>query len=408
LSASNPARAAALGFILVNVFLDALSFGLIFPIVPKLVLTLSGGDTASAAQVFGLMAGAWAITNFVGSPVLGTLSDRYGRRPVILISAFGFSLDLIVMAVSPNVAWLFVGRAVSGLTAASYSAAAAYLTDVTPPEQRSRRFGLLSAIYSTGMILGPALGGLLGEIGPRAPFFAAAALAALGWVYGLFVLPESLPPELRTKVALHVTNPIRSFGILARDKALLGLASATLLIQLAVSAPITLFVLYTGYRYHWTSVDVGLLLMAFGGGNIFVMAIVAPRLAERVGERTTLLLGLAVAAIGFAGQGLATTGLQFCMACVASCLGNLCGPPLQSLQTRHVKASEQGRLQGALTGLIALTGLVGPILFTQIFAWSVTVGSVPARSGIALLAGAILMATAWPVAFASARAPKRP
>lgn len=408
MNARNPGRTAALGFILVNVFLDALSFGLIFPIVPKLVLTLSGGDIANAAQMFGLMSGAWAMMNFVGSPVLGALSDRLGRRPVILLSAFGFSLDLIIMAVSPSVAWLFVGRVISGLTAASYSAAAAYLADVTPPEQRSRRFGLLSAIYSSGIILGPAFGGLLGEIGPRIPFFVAAALVALGWLYGYLILPESLASELRTKTVWHVAEPIRSFGILARDKALVGLASVGLLIQLGASAANTLFVLYTGYRYRWNSADVGLLLMAFGGGNIFVMSVVAPRLAESVGERTTLLIGLTLGAIGIAGEGLATTGLQFCLACVPSCLANLCGPPLQSLQTRHVGPTEQGRLQGALTALIALAGLAGPIFFTQIFSWSVALGSVPAKSGIAFLVGAILMAIAWPVAFASARAPKRP
>lgn len=403
--ADMPTRKAALGFILANVFLDSLSFGLIFPILPKLILTLSGGDVASAARVFGLMAGSWALMNFIASPVLGALSDRYGRRPVILISAFGFSLDLMVMALAPTVAWLFVGRLVSGLTAASYSAAAAYLADVTPPDQRTRRFGLFSAIYATGMILGPAIGGALGEISPRAPFFAAGALAAVGWLYGLVILPESLPRELRSKIAWRAANPVRSFDILGKDSGLLGLAGVAFLLQLASSAANTVFVLYTGFRYHWTSVDVGLLLMGFGAGNILTMAVIAPRLVSIVGERTTLLAGLAISAIGFTGLELATTSLQFCFACVPTCFGNICGPPLQALQTRRVGPNEQGRLQGALSGVAALTGLIGPIFFTQMFAWSVKFVSVPAASGIAFLIGAGLMATAWPVAFAWARSP---
>jgi DHA1 family tetracycline resistance protein-like MFS transporter len=353
------------------------------------------------------MAGSWALMNFFASPVLGALSDRYGRRPVILISAFGFSLDLMVMALAPTVAWLFIGRLVSGLTAASYSAAAAYLADVTPPDQRARRFGLFSGIYAAGMILGPAFGGALGEISPRAPFFAAAALAALGWLYGLIILPESLPPELRTKIAWRTANPVRAFGILGRDRGLLGLAGVAFLLQLGSTAANTVFVLYTGFRYHWTSVDVGLLLMGFGAGNILTMAIVAPRLVQRIGERTTLLAGLTISAIGFAGLGLASTGLQFCVACIPTCFGNVCGPPLQALQTRRVGPTEQGRLQGALSGVAALTGLVGPIFFTQVFAWSVAFGSRPARSGVAFLIGAGLLTSAWSVAFTLARSPAK-
>jgi len=405
LIAARPTHTAALGFVLANVFLDSLSLGLIFPIVPKLVLTLTGGDVAAAARVFGLMAGSWALMNFIASPVLGALSDRFGRRPVILISAFGFSLDLMVMALAPTVAWLFVGRLVSGLTAASYSAAAAYLADVTPPDQRARRFGLFSGIYATGMIFGPAFGGALGEISPRAPFFAAAGLAALGWLYGLIILPESLPPELRTITAWHAANPVQSFGILGKDRSLLGFAGVAFLTQLGSSAANTVFVLYTGFRYHWTSVDVGLLLMGFGAGNILTMSIIAPRLVERFGERSTLLIGLTTSAIGFAGFGLATTGRQFCFACIPACFGNVSGPPLQALQTRRVGPTEQGRLQGALSGVAALTGLVGPIFFTQVFAWSVTLGSVPARSGLAFLIGAGLMAAAWTIAFALAHSP---
>jgi DHA1 family tetracycline resistance protein-like MFS transporter len=400
-----PKRQPAFGFILASIFLDALSFGLVFPILPRLILGLTGNDTAHAARVFGLMAAAWSLMNFVASPVLGALSDRFGRRPVLLISTFGLSIDFLVMALAPNVVWLFVGRAMSGLTAASYSAAAAYLADTTPPDQRARRFGLFSAVYGSGIILGPAAGGLLAGIAPRAPFFAAAGLAALGWLYGLLILPESLPPELRTKTPWRSANPVRALGILARDGGLLGLAAVGTLAQLSGQAVNIVFVLYTAHRYHWGAAQAGLLLTVFAGGNILVMGVIAPRLAHRIGERLTLLWGVALSAIGFVGLGLAPASLLFCLACLPTCLGNMCGPPLQALQTQRVGPTEQGRLQGALSALVALNGLIGPIFFTQVFAWSIAPGSAIDMSGISLLVAAVLMAAALPFAIAVARAP---
>jgi DHA1 family tetracycline resistance protein-like MFS transporter len=398
-------RQAALGFILATVFLDALSFGLVIPILPRLVLELSGGDTADAARIIGLIGAVWALTNFFAAPVLGALSDRFGRRPVILISTFGFAVDLMVMGLAPNLAWLFVGRALSGLTAANYAAASAYLTDVTSPDLRARRFGLFSATFGAGMILGPAAGGLLGEIGPRVPFFAAAALAGVNWLYGLLILPESLAPEHRTRTPLRAINPLGSFRILARDKGLLGLAGVASLMQLASQAVNVIFVLYLAFRYNWTAAETGLLLMGFAAGNIVVMGFVAPRLAGRIGERRTLLLGLALATTGFVALGFAQTGVQFCLACIPTCLGNMCGPPLQALQTRRVGPTEQGRLQGALGGVSGLAGFVGPIFFTQLFAWSIVSTRAPGGPGLAMLIGAGLMAAAWSVALAVTKAP---
>lgn len=394
----------ALRFILASVLLDSLSFGLVIPILPKLILGLTG-DTAYAASAFGLMAAVWSLMNFVASPVLGALSDRYGRRPVILISTFGLALDFLVMGLAPTVAWLFFGRAMSGLTAGASSAASAYIADVTPAGQRARRFGLLAAVYGAGMILGPAMGGLLAGVSPRAPFFAAAGIAAVGWLYGLLVLPESLAPALRTKTSWWRANPVRALGVIARDGGLLGLAGVGTLIQLGGQAVNILFVLYAGYRYHWGAAQVGLLLTAFAGGNILVMGVIAPRLAQRLGERGTLLLGVALSVIGFVGLGLAPTSLDFCLACVVTCLGNMCWPPLQALQTRRVGPTEQGRLQGALSALQAFNGLIGPIFFTQVFAWSIAAGSGPARSGAPLLIAAVLMAAAIPLALGVTRAP---
>jgi DHA1 family tetracycline resistance protein-like MFS transporter len=325
---------------------------------------------------------------------------------VLLISTFGLAIDFLVMGLAPNVAWLFAGRAMSGLTAASYSTAAAYLADTTSPDGRARRFGLFSAVYGAGLILGPAAGGLLAQGTPRAPFFAAAGLAALGWLYGLLVLPESLAPELRTKTPWRSANPLHAFGILARDGGLLGLAAIGALIQLGAQAVNIVFVLYTAHRYHWGATQVGLLLTAFSAGNILVMGVMAPRLVRRIGERATLLIGVALSAIGFVGLGVAPTALSFCLACVPTCLGNMCAPPLQALQTQRAGPSEQGRLQGALSALQALNGLIGPIFFTQLFAWSIAPGSAMGRSGLSLLVAAALMAAALPCAIAFARGPR--
>jgi DHA1 family tetracycline resistance protein-like MFS transporter len=398
------ARPAAFGFILATIFLDALSFGVVIPILPKLLIQLAGGD-AAAAGVYGLMAAAWSAMNFFASPVLGALSDRFGRRPVILISTFGLALDYLVMALAPTVAWLFLGRALSGVTAGSYSAAAAYLADTTEPDRRAGRFGLFSAVYGSGMILGPAFGGLLAVIGPRAPFFAAAALASLGWLYGLLVLPESLAPQHRTQTRWRSANPIGALAVLRRDGGLLGLAGVMSLAQLAAQSINITLVLYTGHRYHWGAAQVGLLLTGFAGGNILVMGVIAPRLAKWIGERTTLVLGLALSAASFVGLGLAPTGLAFCLACVPACLGNVLVAPAQALMTRRVGPTEQGRLQGALSAVGALNGLIGPIFFTQVFAWSIAPGAAEGLSGLAVLIGAGLMAAALPLALAVARTP---
>jgi DHA1 family tetracycline resistance protein-like MFS transporter len=399
-----PGRPPAFGFILATVFLDALSFGVVIPIFPKLLIQLTGGDIA-AAGVYGLMAAAWSATNFIASPILGALSDRFGRRPVILISTFGLALDYVVMALAPTVAWLFVGRALSGATAAGYSAAAAYLADTTEPERRAGRFGLLSAVYGSGMILGPAFGGLLAGVGPRAPFFAAAALAALGWLYGLLVLPESLAPQHRTKTPWRSANPVRALAVLGRDGGLLGLAAVMTLAQLAAQSVNITLVLYTGHRYHWGSAEVGLLLTGFAGGNIVVMGVIAPRMARLIGERATVVLGLALSAAGFVGLALAPTGLAFVLACIPTCLGNMLVPPAQAMMTGRVGPTEQGRLQGALSAVGALDGLVGPIFFTQVFAWSIAPGAAGGLSGLAVLIGAGLMAVALPLALVVARTP---
>ncbi|MBL8553196.1 MAG: MFS transporter [Phenylobacterium sp.] len=394
-------RRAAFGFILATIFLEALSFGLIFPVLPRLVLQLEGGDDAAAARAFGIIAAAWAAANFFAAPVLGALSDRFGRRPVLVASAFGFAADLVVMAVAPNLVWLFLGRLISGFTAGNFATASAYLADITAPGQRAARFGVFAAVYGAGMILGPAAGGVLGEISPRAPFWVAAGVAGLMALYGFFVLPESLPPDKRGEV--RTINPFAAFGIL-RTPGLPKLAVIMTLVALGGTSANTLFVLYVDHRYGWDAAAAGLLLTVFAAGNILVMGVIAPLAAKRAGEQAALIAGLALCAVGFAGLALASTGLLFALACIPMCLGNLCGPPLRALQTNLVDATQQGRLQGALGGLQALAALVGPLAFTQVYAQ--TLSQPGGFSGGALLVGSLLMAVATLIAFTIGDRPK--
>ena len=373
---------------------DALSFGLILPLLPRLILELSGGSSGDAARAVGVIAAIWAAMNFLAAPVLGVLSDRFGRRPVILISAFGFSADLAVMALAPSLGWLFLGRAISGVTAASNATAAAYIADITPPEQRAQRFGLFSATYGAGMILGPAVGGLIGAADPRAPFWLASAVALGGAFYGLFVLPESLPRERRGEVSWRAAIPVTSYGLLLRDKALAGLAGTSFLMQFAAQTANNIFVLYTAYRYGWSTRDVGLLLMFFSAGNMLVQAVIAPRLATTIGPWRTMFLGTALSAAGLIAGGSSATGLGFCLASVALCLGNMFGAALQALCTARVGPEEQGRLQGALSSQAAIATMAGPLIFTQVYAWSVSTPGAPGGPGLALICGGALMGCA--------------
>ncbi|GGC50695.1 TCR/Tet family MFS transporter [Chelatococcus reniformis] len=392
-SAAPPRRNAALGFIFVAVLIDVMSLGLIIPVLPKLVEGFTG-DTARAAEMLGLFGTAWALMQFVAAPVLGLLSDRYGRRPVLLLSIFGFGFDYVMMALAPSLAWLFVGRVISGITAASFSAAGAYIADVTKPEDRAKSFGLVGAAWGVGFVLGPAIGGLLGEWGPRVPFWAAAAFAFVNGLYGLFVLPESLPPERRSPFRWRRANPLGSLALLRSHPELLGLAAVTFLFQLAHHVLPSIFVLYTSYRYGWGTSELGLMLAATGVANIVVQALLVGPISRAVGDRGALLAGLACGALGFAIYGLAPTALVYWLGLPVFALVGLIQPAVMALMTRRVGAAEQGQLQGASASIIGLTGLIGPGLFTLAFAWSIRGDASQALPGLAVLLAAGLMAAA--------------
>ncbi|MBV8362667.1 MAG: TCR/Tet family MFS transporter [Deltaproteobacteria bacterium] len=343
-----------------------LALGMIVPVLPKLIQNFVHGNTARAAEIYGLFGTVWALMQFIFSPVLGALSDRYGRRTVILLSNFGLGLDYIVMA--PGVGWLFLGRIISGITSASFSTASAYIADVAIQEKRAAGFGMLSAAFGLGFILGPALGGVLGNIDPRLPFWVAAAFSLLNALYGLFVLPESLPLEKREPFSWRRANPVGSVKLLRSHAELFGLAVSSFIGNIAHEALPTTFVLYAMYRYSWNERTVGLALAAVGLCSAIVGAGLVLPLVARLGERRVMIAGLWFGVAGFAIYGLAATGLIFGLAVPVTGLWGLSGPPMQSLMTQRVKASEQGQLQGALSSLRGIAFMIGPMLFTDMFA----------------------------------------
>jgi DHA1 family tetracycline resistance protein-like MFS transporter len=388
---SQPGK-AALAFVFVMVVLDVMAIGIIIPVLPKLVESMAGGDTARAAAIFGIFGTAWGLMQFVFSPVLGALSDRYGRRPILLFSTLGLGLDYVLMAVAPDLVWLFVGRVISGIAAATFSTAYAYIADVTPPEQRAGAFGLMGAAFGIGFVLGPALGGITGDLDPRLPFWIAAVLTLANFAYGILVLPESLPQERRMAFSWARANPVGSLRLLSEHRELLGLAGVAFLFHLAHVVLPAVAVLYTSYRYGWDNKTMGFTLAAVGVASGIVQAGFIKPAIRVLGERATLILGLLCGVAGFTIYGLATTGWGFWAGIPVLALWGMGSAAAMGLMSRLVSGSEQGQLQGANSSLIALAGLVGPWLFTQTFAWSIGPDARWDLPGAAFLLAAALLA----------------
>jgi DHA1 family tetracycline resistance protein-like MFS transporter len=366
--AAQSGRKAALTFIFVTVLIDMLAFGMIIPVLPVLVQDFVGGDAARAAEMYGLFGTAWALMQFIFSPVQGSLSDHFGRRTVILISCAGLGLDFILMALAPNLWWLLAGRVISGITAASFSTAGAYISDVTPPEKRSASFGIIGAAFGVGFVLGPALGGLLGSISPRLPFWASAFLALANVCWGLYVLPESLPKEKRVAFSWRHANPLGALKLLRSHPMLAGLAVSYFLMNLAHVVLPSTTVLYMHYRYGWDTRAVGMLLAGVGISSLIVQGFLVKPMVHWLKERRAMAVGLTFGAMGFAIYGLALTGPIFWIGVPVMALWGIATPSLQTIMTRLVEATEQGRLQGALASLVGLASLIGPIVFTETFA----------------------------------------
>lgn len=401
LAVKRPKKAAFL-FIVITVALDMLALGVMIPVLPKLIVEFENGDLRSAASVAGVFGFSWATMQFLFQPVLGALSDRFGRRPVVLLSNLGLGLDYIFMALAPSLVFLFIGRLISGLTAASVSTAHSYIADITPPEKRAGRFGMIGAAFGLGFIFGPAIGGVLGDYGLRLPFWAAAALSLANALYGFFVLPESLPPDKRTpKIVWRSANVLGSLDYLRARAKLSLLAGANFLSFLAHESLPAMFVLYTQYRYHWDASDTGWALAVVGMSQTVVSgALVRPAVA-RLGEKATLWIALVCGALGFAFSAFGTTSAVFMIGAPLIALWGMANPSFQGLSTRLAGASEQGRLQGALGSLRGVSGMIGPIFFTQIFAASISMQTFP---GAGYFIAALLLAASLVVARRATRA----
>jgi MFS transporter, DHA1 family, tetracycline resistance protein len=389
---------AAFAFIFVTVALDMVALGIIIPVLPRLIVRFEHGDMAMAATQTGLFAFVWAAMQFVFAPVMGALSDRFGRRPVVLLSNLGLGLDYVLMAMAPTLSWLFVGRVISGITAASIPTANAYIADVTPEEQRAAKFGMLGAAFGLGFIIGPAVGGFLGGYGLRYPFWASAILSLANALYGLFVLPESLPKERRSPFSVKRANPLGALKLLRSHPELAALAVAMFLYYNAHESLPSMFVLYTDYRYHWTPQLTGYAFTGVGVGSTIVSAFLISLAIKKLGEVKTLYTGWICGLAGFAVLAVAPNTAISLIAIPLLSLWGLGSPAMQSLMTRRVDKSAQGQLQGALMSMFGVAGMIAPLVFTEVFAvaispkWGIHLPGAPYWLAALLMLGSLAIA----------------
>jgi MFS transporter, DHA1 family, tetracycline resistance protein len=367
-----PRRQPAIVFIFVTLVLDIIGIGLVVPILPKLVQAFQHGDEQAAAGTYGVLASLYALMQFVFAPLLGSLSDRFGRRRVILLSLFGSGLDYFLFAFAPGLAWLYVARIISGITGANISAASAYIADVSPPEKRAANFGLIGAAFGIGFIAGPALGGWLGSYSLKLPFLVAGGLTLLNWLYGYFVLPESLAPENRRAFSWKRSNPVGSLLALQRYPIVLGLTGTYFLINIAHSVFPATWVLYTSHRYHWSPTETGLSLAVVGLMAGLVQGGLTRVIVGKFGERKTAVFGMCVWVISFTLYGLATKSWMVYVILICGSIGSVMGPSVQGLISRNVGADEQGGVQGSLASLASVAGIIGPLIATSLFAYFIS------------------------------------
>lgn len=402
---AKPAKAPAATFIFMTVMLDMLALGMIAPVLPRLIASFLHSDASAAAKMLGLFGTVFAGIQFFCSPILGSLSDRFGRRPVVLLSNFGLGADYLLMAWAPALPWLLLGRIISGITASSIPTAMAYMADVTPHEKRAAAFGMLNAAFGVGFVLGPALGGVLGSVSPRLPFLVAAGLSLINGCYGLFVLPESLKLENRAKFSWKRANPVGSVAMLGRTRVITTMSLVLLLGYVAQQSLMNVYVLYADYRYHWTDRTVGISLGVVGVFTILYGAFLTRWAVKRFGERTCIWAGLIGGAVGYTCFGLSKTGLLFWFAIPFLNLMSITWPSAQGIMSRGTAPNEQGQLQGAINSIRGVAGMIGPGLFTLIFARSVGPGALLDLPGLPFFTAAGLLLIAIPVALWATRKP---
>lgn len=383
-------RKAALGFIFVTLLIDVTGFGVIIPVMPRLVQQLTGGSMSLAATYGGWLIASYAITQFICSPIVGGLSDRYGRRPVLLASLFGFGLDYLVLYFAPNIGWLFFGRIMAGIMGASFTTAGAYIADISTPEKRAQNFGIMGAAFGLGFIIGPVIGGFLGEFGPRFPFLVAAGLATLNWLYGFFILPESLALENRRKFEWKRANPIGTLSSLLRYPLIGGLIASLALVYVAAHAVQSNWSYYTMEKFNWGPKDIGISLGVVGFVFALVQGVFIRKIIPALGQQKTVYVGLALYALGFLLYAFSTQGWMMYAFTVVYCFGGIAGPAMQGVMSSGVPPNEQGELQGGFTSLMSLSSVIGPPVMNNLFAYFAKADAPIYFPGAAMLLGAIL------------------
>lgn len=392
-------RKPALGFIFTTLALDIIGFGLVIPILPRLIESLHGGSVAAASNTYGLLASIYSLMQFIFAPLLGSLSDRFGRRPVILTSLLGSGLDYFLLAFAPDLNWFFLARIISGITGANITAATAYIADITPPEKRAANYGIIGAAFGVGFIAGPAIGGALGDVGLRVPFVVAGSITLINWLYGWLLLPESLARENRREFSWTRSNPVGALLDLRRHPKVFGLASTFFLIHLAHQSLPATWVLYTGYRYQWSVSQTGLSLAIVGLTGFLVQMGLTGAAVRRFGEEKSILAGLGISAMTYASYGLASQGWMLYVILVIGSVSGITGPCIQGLISRNVKANEQGGVQGSLTSLTSVSGIIGPPLMTGLFSNFIRPGTPVFMPGAPFFFSALLVLLALFLAF---------
>ncbi len=399
-STAPAARKAALAFIFITVLIDVIAFGVIIPVLPHLVQQFVGGDTSVAAYWTGVFAFAFSLVQFFSAPIQGALSDRFGRRPVILLSCLGLGLDFVLMALAPSLAWLFVGRIISAVTSASFTTANAYIADVVPAERRAKSYGMIGAAFGLGFIVGPLIGGVLGDIDHRLPFWCAASLALLNFLYGLFVLPESHPVERRSKAFdWKHAKPMGGVKMLREYPHIWGLVAVVFLANFAHYVYPSTFVLFADAAYGWKEKQAGYVLAVVGVLSVIVNVMVVGRMVKALGERRAMMLGLACGTAGFVVYGLAGSGWLFLLGLPISALWAVAAPATMALVTQQVPAEVQGRIQGSLSSLVSLAGIVAPALFAGAFGFFIGPSAPVHLPGVSFLLAALLLGIAALVAW---------
>jgi len=358
---------AALGFIFITMLIDVIGWGIIIPVIPGLIEELIQGDISEAAKVGGWITFAYAITQFIFAPLIGNLSDQFGRRPIILISLLGFTLDYILLALAPSITWLFIGRIIAGITGASITTASAYIADISTIENRAKNFGMIGAAFGLGFIIGPVIGGLLGQYGARVPFYAAAALCFLNFLYGYFILPESLPKEKRSVLNLKKANPIGIFLHLKKYPKLIGLASSMFLLYVASHAIQSNWSFFTMYKFNWDEKMVGISLGVIGLFVALVQGVLIRWVNPWLGNEKSIYAGFFLYSLGMLLFTFANQSWMMFIFLIPYCLGGIAGPALQAVISIQVPETEQGKIQGTLTSLMSASAIVGPPLMTGIF-----------------------------------------